>query len=500
MKVLVLGTLLLQTLNAQTDGELPANETALDSNTVPTATADVILDPEFGADTTAGPGFTFPILSAIETPVESDPATQIASITGELATDVIEAPDTSSDVESAAAPDATVLPFDEECPASCYEGNSRLRRRQDVPSSNGGFAAFQWPGDTMKATADDDCSDDIPDWLLESSGRKREACQPVQRQECPEICYEATPGNNALDVGDVYTDENGNEYTEGSAEGDGGSTIYEYYDETTTNEYTNLDEYPDDTFTEQYPDDNFTEEYPDDTFTEEYPDDTFTEEYPDDTFTEEYPDDTFTEEYPDDTFTEEYPDDTFTEEYPDDTFTEEYPDDTFTEEYPDDTFTEEYPDDTFTEEYPEETTTEEGYPVVSSSKGYGNHSVSYTGGYGYNSKTTLVTSTKTAPPSGYGTPGYEGSTIAGICPKQCNPFDPAQNKCDITTSCTTTGKDKYYCACRAGFRTSAWNPKDFTKQFKFAAQPYVYVAPGEVCDQVCSDQTCTEVMMRPACQ
>lgn len=450
----MLGTLLLQTLNAQTDGELPTTETDLDSNMISTGTADVILDPEFGADATAGPGFTFPILSAIETPVEPDPASIIVSITGEEVTDVVEAPTTTSEVESAAAPDATDLPFDEECPASCYEGNSRLRRRQDVPSSNGGFAAFQWPGDTISAAADNECSDDIPDWLLESSGRNREACQPVQRQECPEICYEATPGTTALDVGDVYTDENGNEYTEGeTGVYNDGSKIYEYYTEVTTNQYT-----------------------------------------------DEYPEDTFTNQYPEDTFTDEYPEDTITNEYPEDTFTDEYPEDTFTDEYPEETNTDEYPDDTNTDEYPEETTTDEGYPVLSSKKPYSNSSVSSMEGYGYYSKTTFIKSTKTAPPGGFGTPGYESSTIASICPKQCNPFDPAQNKCDITTSCTTTGKDKYYCACRAGFRASAWNPKDFTKQFKFAAQPYVYVAPGEVCDQVCSDQTCTEVMMRPACQ
>ncbi|KAH7071379.1 hypothetical protein BKA63DRAFT_71848 [Paraphoma chrysanthemicola] len=95
---------------------------------------------------------------------------------------------------------------------------------------------------------------------------------------------------------------------------------------------------------------------------------------------------------------------------------------------------------------------------------------------------------------------YDGETLATICPKQCNPFDPAANKCDITSSCTTTGKGKYYCACRAGFRASAWNEKDFSKQFKFAGQPYVYTAEGVVCDKVCKDQTCSEVLSRPLCQ
>jgi hypothetical protein len=122
------------------------------------------------------------------------------------------------------------------------------------------------------------------------------------------------------------------------------------------------------------------------------------------------------------------------------------------------------------------------------------------------SATTFVTSTKTAEPE----PGYNGGsppdadstgdTLDNVCPKQCNPSDPLQNKCDITTSCTTTGNNKYFCACRAGFRSSAWNEKDFSKQFKFDGQPYVYTAEGVVCDQVCSDQTCSEVIARPQCQ
>jgi len=94
---------------------------------------------------------------------------------------------------------------------------------------------------------------------------------------------------------------------------------------------------------------------------------------------------------------------------------------------------------------------------------------------------------------------YTGDTLAGICPKTCKPDDPAQNFCDITTSCTTTGGSKYYCACRAGYMASAWNAKDFSKQFHVDGQPYVYVAPGVVCDQVCDDQTCTAVLTRPAC-
>ncbi|KAH7413652.1 hypothetical protein DE146DRAFT_2291 [Phaeosphaeria sp. MPI-PUGE-AT-0046c] len=118
-------------------------------------------------------------------------------------------------------------------------------------------------------------------------------------------------------------------------------------------------------------------------------------------------------------------------------------------------------------------------------------------------QTTFVTST-TAAAGGYkdseAHADYTGDTLDSICPKTCDPFNPAANKCDITSSCTTTGKGKYYCACRAGFRASAWNAKDFSKQFKFPDQPYVYTAEGVVCDTVCSDQTCTEVMSRPQCQ
>lgn len=127
---------------------------------------------------------------------------------------------------------------------------------------------------------------------------------------------------------------------------------------------------------------------------------------------------------------------------------------------------------------------------------------------------TLVTSIKTDyyPPapepskyedgSGYydsGVKDYTGDTLAGICPKTCNPFNPVENYCDITSSCTTTGGTKYYCACRAGYKASAWNEKDFSKQFHVPGQPYVYVAPGVVCDALCKDQTCTEVLERPKC-
>jgi hypothetical protein len=120
-------------------------------------------------------------------------------------------------------------------------------------------------------------------------------------------------------------------------------------------------------------------------------------------------------------------------------------------------------------------------------------------------RTTFITSTKTAEPatessSAVSTDSDSADTLAGVCPPTCNPTDPLANKCDITTSCTTTGNGKYYCACRAGFRAGTWNAQDFTKQFKFDGQPYVYAAPGVVCDEVCDDQTCTEVGLRPQCQ
>jgi hypothetical protein len=116
-------------------------------------------------------------------------------------------------------------------------------------------------------------------------------------------------------------------------------------------------------------------------------------------------------------------------------------------------------------------------------------------------QTTFVTSVITAESwHESSTPDYTGDTLDSVCPKTCNPMDPAANTCDITSSCTTTGNGKYYCACRAGFRADAWNAKDFSKQFKLDSQPYVYTAEGVVCDKVCDDQTCSEVLSRPQCQ
>jgi hypothetical protein len=138
--------------------------------------------------------------------------------------------------------------------------------------------------------------------------------------------------------------------------------------------------------------------------------------------------------------------------------------------------------------------------TFSSQNGYGGSpsaptpsSVGYPeGGSSGNIPTTLATSVTAG--------GYTGDSLDSLCPKTCNPTDPLANKCDITTSCTPTGSGKYYCACRAGFMASDWNPKDFSKQFKIASQPYVYTAEGVVCNEVCSDSTCDEVMVRPQCQ
>ncbi|KAF3009528.1 hypothetical protein E8E13_004670 [Curvularia kusanoi] len=95
---------------------------------------------------------------------------------------------------------------------------------------------------------------------------------------------------------------------------------------------------------------------------------------------------------------------------------------------------------------------------------------------------------------------YTGDTLDTICPSTCNPFNPAENFCDITTGCATTGGSKYYCACRAGFRADGFNAKDFSKQFKVAGQPYVYLAVSTPCNTPCDDQSCSEVLERDQCK
>jgi hypothetical protein len=124
-----------------------------------------------------------------------------------------------------------------------------------------------------------------------------------------------------------------------------------------------------------------------------------------------------------------------------------------------------------------------------------------TGGYDppYETPTTMVTAvmppyTYTAPPA----KDYTGDILASLRPVACDP-SPLSTKCDISTSCTSTGGPNLHCAYRGGFRSSAWNVKNFSKQFRVPGQPFVYVAPGVVCDKLCDLQYCAEVMERPLC-
>ncbi|KAF2646739.1 hypothetical protein P280DRAFT_464926 [Massarina eburnea CBS 473.64] len=94
---------------------------------------------------------------------------------------------------------------------------------------------------------------------------------------------------------------------------------------------------------------------------------------------------------------------------------------------------------------------------------------------------------------------WTGDSLGSICPKSCNPFDPAQNFCDITTGCTTTGGAKYNCACRAGYRYDDGVPENFALQFKAPGQPYVYGPPGRSCNTLCKDSLCSEVPVREQC-
>lgn len=92
----------------------------------------------------------------------------------------------------------------------------------------------------------------------------------------------------------------------------------------------------------------------------------------------------------------------------------------------------------------------------------------------------------------------------------CNPT-AGLNKCDITTSCITTGPGtgptvNHYCACRAGFKaTTATDP---SKQFRLAmpGQEYrVFVPENTPCDTLCdyphgfSPLLCAEVDLQNSC-
>ena len=114
----------------------------------------------------------------------------------------------------------------------------------------------------------------------------------------------------------------------------------------------------------------------------------------------------------------------------------------------------------------------------------------------YYPKTTGGASSDPGSPAG----DYTGDTLDTLCPNTCNPFNPVENFCDITTGCATTGGSKYYCACRAGFRADKYNAKDFSKQFKVAGQNYVYLAVSTTCDTPCDDPYCSEVLERNHCK
>jgi hypothetical protein len=328
--------------------------------------------------------------------------------------------------------------YEEECPSYCLKGGDypssngddsypaddsdysdypmirrivrRFTRRQG--GSGGGFAAFQWPSAGKKSG--DDCDDDVPDWLYQSSGKK--PCKP----KCPASCYykPTAAGYPSKPTDDGYPYEP--------------TDTYKGYP--TRRPWTRTWTPPEPSTTDSY-----SAEWNDTTETSTSTQTTFVTS----TMTWE------PEPYP-------YPSE---EPYP-------YPSE---EPYP-------YPSE---EPYPYPS--EEPYPSPDS--------------YPSESYPSDAYSSESADDK-----DWTGETLATVCPKQCNPFDPAANKCDITSSCTTTGKGKYYCACRAGYRASAWNAKDFSKQFKFEGQPYVYTAEGVVCDKVCSDQTCTDVLSRPLCQ
>jgi hypothetical protein len=245
----------------------------------------------------------------------------------------------------------------------------RFHRRQDVPSSNGGFSALQWPGAGKKPTGDDDC-EDLPSWMYESTGRKPKPC----KKSCPASCSTTTP---SPEESPVESSTRRSHYWHPHP-------TPEPYTETSVSDYYEPNPTPDISSPESAESSSVDDSYSYDT-----------------------------------------------------------------------------------------TTTA--------------------------TQTTLVTSVVTgSSPYETGDAGSTGNTLDSICPKQCNPFDPLANKCDITTACTTTGNGKYYCACRSGYRSSAFNAKDFSKQFRSGA--YVYGAENMVCDELCSDIYCSEVLERPQCQ
>lgn len=101
--------------------------------------------------------------------------------------------------------------------------------------------------------------------------------------------------------------------------------------------------------------------------------------------------------------------------------------------------------------------------------------------------------------------------LCGVSPPvpQCGTCNPTAglNKCDITTSCITTGTGtNHYCACRAGFKaTTATDP---SKQFRLSmpGQEYrVFVPENTPCNELCdyphgySPLLCSEVALQNTC-
>jgi hypothetical protein len=259
---------------------------------------------------------------------------------------------------------------------------NRFRGHQNVPSSNGGFSALQWPGAGKKPTTSEDCKN-LPNWMYKETGRTPEPCKP----SCPPHCYSTSPSSTPSPESspvDSWTRSRSAWQSSPTPSSYSASSISGYYMSTPTSDAST-------------------------------------------------------------------------------------------------------PDSAIS------TPGENDYPYPYGSPASYDSTTTAT-------QTTFVTSVMTSSsPYRTGSPGYTGDTLDSICPKTCNPFDPLANKCDITSSCTTTGNGRYYCACRAGFKASAWNAKDFSKQFKIPSQPYVYGAENMVCDKVCDDIYCSEVLARPQC-
>ncbi|EEP79195.1 hypothetical protein UREG_04041 [Uncinocarpus reesii 1704] len=87
----------------------------------------------------------------------------------------------------------------------------------------------------------------------------------------------------------------------------------------------------------------------------------------------------------------------------------------------------------------------------------------------------------------------------------CNPV-AGLNKCDISTSCISTG-GKFHCACRAGFKANAAG-SDTTKHFRLPWDNYrhlVFVPENTQCNTLCdnphgiSPELCSEVELKETC-